>query len=176
MDFWDLRQGEPPNSLLEGGSGIPGLPTSEPRKSAKGGDQGSLGERTNPASSLLRGLGSQRTPGPASLAWREAGSHGPCAPRPSASSTASLRNPDTAWRPPGPRDFKLGADPRFPDARTHLGGHHALSLSDQVALLALAVPPHAEALVALERRRVAVVPASRALGQPRGLLAPGARA
>lgn len=52
-----------------------------------------------------------------------------------------------------------------------------MSLCYQVALLALAVPPHAETLVALERRRVAVVAAPRALGQPRRLLArDGARA
>lgn len=70
----------------------------------------------------------------------------------------------------------MGLSPGSLGARTHLRGHHALPLGDQVALLALAVPPHAEALVALERRRVAVVPASRALGQPRRLFAPGARA
>lgn len=86
--------------------------------------------------------------------------------------------PGASWHWPRRRTFseKLGAEARFPGASTHLRGHHALSLGNQVALLALAVPPHAEALVALERRRVAVIPAARTLGQPWGLLVRGAHA
>lgn len=46
----------------------------------------------------------------------------------------------------------------------YLGGHDPLSFSDKSAFLTLAVPPVAEALVSLQRRHEAVVPAARALG------------
>ena len=56
----------------------------------------------------------------------------------------------------------------------YLGRHNSLPLRDQFAFLALAVSPVAEALVSLQRRHVAVVPAPGALGHPRGFL-PGRR-
>lgn len=49
-------------------------------------------------------------------------------------------------------------------ARVYLGCHDPLSFSDKSAFLTLAVPPVAEAFVALQRRHEAVVPAAGALG------------
>ncbi|GFV62317.1 hypothetical protein TNCV_2464441 [Trichonephila clavipes] len=49
-------------------------------------------------------------------------------------------------------------------AKGHLSGHHALTLRDERALSAHAIPPAAVALVALKRRHHPVVPAASALG------------
>ena len=49
----------------------------------------------------------------------------------------------------------------------HLRGHHALPLRNQRALGARAVPPSAEALMALERGHYSVVPAPRAFRRAR---------
>ncbi|GFY47264.1 hypothetical protein TNIN_80131 [Trichonephila inaurata madagascariensis] len=48
-------------------------------------------------------------------------------------------------------------------AKGHLSGHHALTLRDERALSAHAIPPAAVALVALKRRHHPVVPAASAL-------------
>ena len=57
--------------------------------------------------------------------------------------------------------------------RCYLGGHDSLSLRDQLALGAHALSPVAEALVSLEQRHEAVVPAARALGHSGAHLASG---
>lgn len=56
---------------------------------------------------------------------------------------------------------------RLLPAQRHLRGHDALALCDQSALGTRAVPPAAEALVALERRHHAVIATAGALGGPR---------
>lgn len=160
LGIWGSPEGA--NSAIlcwKAGSGIPGPPEpSEPHTTAGS----ASGIRDEP----LR-----------ARCWRVAGSLGG-----SAASAANSNAASPCSQTPAPGAGLVGAT--FPTTfraepwslGTHLRGHHALSFSNKVALLALAVAPHAEALVALERRRVAVVPASRALGKPRGLLAPRAQA
>lgn len=75
----------------------------------------------------------------------------------------------TARSPPGAEPTPPAGSPPAPGT-AHLRCHDALPLGDQAALVALAVPPHAEALVPLQRRGVAVVAAAGTLGQPRPLL------
>ena len=55
--------------------------------------------------------------------------------------------------------------------RPNLRRHDSLPLSYQFTFETLAVPPVAEALVALQVRHVSVVPAAGALGHPRGFVA-----